>query len=79
MRGQPAADDPHLVDLLRGHMGAELSQTAAPSDRPPGARQQLIVVETADRARVDQAAASDPERLVLVAARVGDDQQAGPG
>ena len=69
MRGQPAADDPHLVDLVRRHVGAELADPPGARQRGGGAGLELAEV-VVQRAPVDQPAAGEPEAVELGAGRM---------
>ena len=75
VRGQPAPQQPHLVDLVGRDMGSQL-HPAGPAHRPrrPG----LELVEVTRRAPVDQPALDDPEGVVGRAGRVRGEHQTRP-
>ncbi len=72
MRGQPAAEHAHLIDLVGRQMSAELHAPCAPQ-RDGGAPQQIV--EIAGRSPIHEPALDDPEGVVLVTGRMrGEDQ-----
>jgi hypothetical protein len=74
--GQPAADDPHLVDLARRHVSAELPAPAGAPERLVRAPPERL--ELGQRPPVDEPARHQPEDVEAAVRRVGGEHHPGP-
>jgi hypothetical protein len=77
MGGQPAADDPHLVDLPGRDVGAEVTRPA-PADQGRGGPDPQLVEVLAHRPPVNEPAPGEPEPLQPSVARMAGQHQSRP-
>ncbi len=77
VRGQPAPDDPHLGDLVRRDVGAELAAPARAPERLM--RAPLERLEVRQRAPVHEPAGHEPEDVEAAVGRVGGKHHPGRG